>query len=308
MAGLRQVWGTLTDRFERPIPTPVETLRPSRETCEKCHWPAKFKGNSMKILTHYQSDATSSARVNVLLMKEGGFHVRTNRSRGIHWHVSPDGQVRYVPLDRQRKRIGRIQRYDRGKLTGEWLPRGGKKGDRAERVMDCVDCHNRPSHVFDATAASAVDREIDEGRLSTKVPWARHVALSVLEGASGIPRARARAVLRERLQAAYRKLHPEVKVTSAQLDGLARGLADAYQHNVYPEMKVRFGTYESFLGHGGVPEGSRGCFRCHDDEHLDSKGKALGRDCGRCHDLMHVEEKPSALPENLRALLPFPVE
>ena len=66
LAGLRQVWGTLTDSFERPIPTPVETLRPSRETCEKCHWPAKFKGNELKLLTHYQSDATSSPRVNVL--------------------------------------------------------------------------------------------------------------------------------------------------------------------------------------------------------------------------------------------------
>ena len=39
LSGLYQVYATVTNRFPRPIPVPVQNLRPARETCEECHWP-----------------------------------------------------------------------------------------------------------------------------------------------------------------------------------------------------------------------------------------------------------------------------
>ena len=44
LSGLYQVYATLTNTYPRPIPVPVQNLRPAPETCEQCHWPEKFFG------------------------------------------------------------------------------------------------------------------------------------------------------------------------------------------------------------------------------------------------------------------------
>jgi len=42
LSGLYQVYAVTTGNYPKPIPTPIENLRPARETCEECHWPEKF--------------------------------------------------------------------------------------------------------------------------------------------------------------------------------------------------------------------------------------------------------------------------
>ena len=37
LSGLRQVYNVTLGEYPKPIPTPIENLRPARETCEKCH-------------------------------------------------------------------------------------------------------------------------------------------------------------------------------------------------------------------------------------------------------------------------------
>ena len=37
LSGSRQVFATVFNTFPRPIPSPVENLRPAQETCEQCH-------------------------------------------------------------------------------------------------------------------------------------------------------------------------------------------------------------------------------------------------------------------------------
>jgi hypothetical protein len=61
LSGTRQVLAVAFDTYERPIPTPIEDLRPARETCEQCHWPAKFHGDRVKVLSRYEQ-ATPSSR------------------------------------------------------------------------------------------------------------------------------------------------------------------------------------------------------------------------------------------------------
>ena len=58
-------------------------------------------------------------------------------------------------------------------------------------------------------------------------------------------------------------------------------MQDVYRHNVFPAMKVGWGTYANHLGHIDTP----GCFRCHDDNHKTPEGAALGQDCESCHEV-----------------------
>jgi hypothetical protein len=72
-------------------------------------------------------------------------------------------------------------------------------------------------------------------------------------------------------------------------------LAGIYQGNVFPDMKVTWGTYSNNLGHMDAP----GCFRCHDDSHDTSDKKTITQDCGACHELLAVEEKSPAVLKTL---------
>src|SRR5262245_16095728 len=56
LSGVRQVFAVTLDTYSRPIPSPVHELRPARETCEACHWPQKFVGDTFVIKTKYEAD------------------------------------------------------------------------------------------------------------------------------------------------------------------------------------------------------------------------------------------------------------
>ena len=48
LSGTRQVIAVPPDTYSRPIASPVENLRPARDTCEQCHWPEKFHGDKVE--------------------------------------------------------------------------------------------------------------------------------------------------------------------------------------------------------------------------------------------------------------------
>ena len=52
-----------------------------------------------------------------------------------------------------------------------------------------------------------------------------------------------------------------------------------YRRNVFPAMKVTFGTYPDNLGHTT----SSGCFRCHDGSLTAKDGSTINADCEYCH-------------------------
>jgi hypothetical protein len=60
-----------------------------------------------------------------------------------------------------------------------------------------------------------------------------------------------------------------------------------YAQNIFPEMKITWGTYPNNLGHTDFP----GCFRCHDGNHASADGRTISNDCATCHDLLAVSEK-----------------
>ena len=68
-----------------------------------------------------------------------------------------------------------------------------------------------------------------------------------------------------------------------------------YAENIYPAMKITWGTYPNNVGHEKFP----GCFRCHDGQHATKSGDAITQDCGSCHELVAVDEQSPKILKDL---------
>ncbi len=301
LSGLRQVWAVTTGRFSRPIPTPIHNLRPARETCEHCHWPEKFHGERMLVRHGFKDDQANTRVTSAVRLKVGGVNKRTGRYEGIHWHVGPDVKVEYEALDGKRVKIGKITMTQGGRTeiyTSPETPAGAKVVER--RAMDCVDCHNRPTHIYDASPESAVDKSMAWGKLDASLPFLKREAVRLLKGSVPGDPEKSAAFFEGELTAFYSKQHPEAaKAKAASIKYAGAELQAIYSRNVYPDLKITWGTYPSHLGHRRTTEG---CFRCHDDKHKSSSGKLIKQDCDLCHEVMAEEDEKPSIPEDLLRL------
>ena len=291
LSGAWQVISATFDLYEKPIPTPVHNLRPARDTCEQCHWANKLVGDKLKVITHYAADEANTELQTVLVMRVGGSEGTV--SKGIHWHVDPTNTIRYR-ADPTRENIyevelarpdGSIKRYlspeDAEADAGEW------------RVMDCVDCHNRPTHVF-LTPEQEVDQALRLGKISTSLPYVRREAVRALK-ASYVSHDDARTGVATSLASFYAENYSDSD--PSKIDQAARVLGEIYSTNVFPDMNVGWGSYPNHIGH----ENYTGCFRCHTDEHETEDGETISQDCFTCHSLLAMEEED---PEILESLMP----
>jgi len=298
-SGLRQVWATVTGDFSRPIPTPIHHLRPARETCEKCHWPEKFHGVRLLVRHVYRSDAKNTRVTNVVNLNVGGVNKRSGRYEGIHWHVAPDVHIEYEALDPKRRVIGKVMLRQQGKET-TYLPPAKAKGGKVfeRRVMDCVDCHNRPTHVYDALPERAVDRALALGKLDRSLPYLRREAVALLR--EKVDPDRAAQLFGSRLKSYYGKQHPEVARGKGEaIEKAGRELGWIYRRNIFPRLKIGWNTYPDHLGHRATTEG---CFRCHDDEHKSGKDQVIRQDCDLCHEVLAEEEEKPDVPAGVLRL------
>ncbi|MEW6220527.1 MAG: NapC/NirT family cytochrome c [Thermodesulfobacteriota bacterium] len=285
ISGLRQVLAVMADSFSRPVPAPVAHLRPARDTCEQCHWPEKFHGKKVKIFTHFTNRNQVEPEVNEIALHIGGRNPRTDAFEGIHWHVSRNVEVSYLPADEKRSQIARVrvkrpdgssQEYVKGDIR---VPAGQEQG---WRVMDCIDCHNRPTHVYQMPE-ERVDFGLLSKRINPEIPGIREDSLIAINRRYDT-REEALAHMTEHLLK-LQALRGEEQVRRYEPDIRQAGeyLLEAYLANVWPEMKVEWGTYKGHLGHQYADEGY-GCFRCHDEEHSSSDGQSISQDCSLCHD------------------------
>ena len=95
LSGLRQVYHYMKNSYPRPIETPIENLRPARETCEKCHWPQKFYTNGLRKEKYYLADSANTEWNVILNMKIGAENQAMGLKEGIHWHINKDIQIDY---------------------------------------------------------------------------------------------------------------------------------------------------------------------------------------------------------------------
>ncbi|GAB4337925.1 MAG: NapC/NirT family cytochrome c [Desulfobulbaceae bacterium] len=289
ISGLRQVAAVMTDDFSRPIPSPVEHLRPARDTCEECHWPDKFHGKRIKTFYSFSNDDQENPEVQEIALHIGGRNPKTDAFEGIHWHVSKDVKVEYKPLNRKRTAIGTVKVTLPDGVTEEYTidtpaEEGEGGGEELEwRTMDCIDCHNRPTHVYDRLVES-----VDFGLLSKKIdpslPGIREDSITVLDK-DYVSREEAEELMIKTLIELQAERHGSdyIEKNEESLVQAGQYLLDTYMNNVWPAMKIDWGTYRQHLGHRDADEGY-GCFRCHDDEHQTKFGKVIRQDCDLCHD------------------------
>jgi hypothetical protein len=275
MAGVRQLIHVINGHYPRPIPASVADLRPANETCGTCHSPSRSHAEVTKMVREYAEDETNTESVTELQLHVGAAGQKTAAGRSIHWHADPANQVEYVATDAEREKIPivRVKHAD-GSVT-EYRAPGDAPAAGVTRVMDCIDCHNAVAHRIATSAESAVNHALSTGQISRDLPFVRREGVRLLKADYPDPE-RASAEIERSLRAFYTSGRT---VDPAALEKAVRQLQHQYQSNVFPSMKVAWGTYRDHLGHTT----SDGCFRCHDGEHTSRDGKAIGGDCEYCH-------------------------
>ena len=301
LSGVRQVFAVALNTYHKPIATPVANLRPARDTCEQCHWPEKFHDDRSRIIRKYSDDEKNTPLTTALVLKVGGVQDRAGRGRGIHWwHMDPVNKVSYVADEKRETMYWVEHRNGKGEAT-EYSLADSKStpqdlAKRERRVMDCVDCHNRPTHIYRLPDES-VDKAITDLEVDRSLPFIKKKSVELLK-TSYSSEAEAHRGIESGLKDFYQKQYPAISsANSRQIISAAKALQSIYSRNVFPEMNVTWGAYPNNLGHQDFP----GCYRCHDDNHKSKDGKTITQDCSSCHDLLAVdEEKPLVDPKILQ--------
>ena len=273
ISGVRQLYGLMTNSFARPIQLNPTKLRPARETCEQCHWPQKFTGGFERTFRHFLADEKNTPFSVRMLLNVGGGDPHRGPVGGIHWHVNPANKVEYVSADEQQRVIPWIRHTnEKGVVTEYRNPEF--KGDVTKlpiHTMDCIDCHNRPSHKF-LSPNAAVDTSIASGRIDRNLPWVKAKVVDAL-----VQPYATNAEALQKIDASLRAAYPKIP----SLDALIAEAQSIYSANFFPEMKADWRSYPDHLSHKEWD----GCFRCHDGKHKTADGKISIKadDCKACH-------------------------
>ncbi len=269
LAGTRQLYHLITNQVPRPVPVPVRSLGDTAVTCEGCHWRGRETGDLTRVVRDFGNDEANSENVTTLRLHVG------SGGPGIHRHLNLD--IEYVATDASRAEIPVVRVRDAGGATREYTADGVTAEQIAggvRRRMDCTDCHNRPAHTMFFTAERAVDAAVAQGRIPRELPFVRREAVAAVT-ADYADRAAALEAIAARLTGFYTSRG----VDRGLVDRAVAGTRDIWTHNVFPAMKVTWGTYPNHLGHVDTP----GCFRCHDDGHKTPEGQVITQDCESCH-------------------------
>jgi hypothetical protein len=282
--GTKQLIEVTFNTYPRPITAALNVLRPARATCEQCHTPARFAGDRMLVLTSFGDDEANTPSNTVLVLHLGGVD-SLRRQSGIHGaHLN---NFTYIATDSTNQKIIAVSKPNAdGSVTqfvdSDW--KGPLKG--VQREMDCMDCHNQATHVF-TTAKQALDKSMADGAPSPDLPFIHKEGLQLIQ-ASYRTQDEAAQKISGGLTEFYRTQYPQVwNSQRAKVEDAAGTLVSIYKRNIFPNLKVTWGTYPNNIGHMDYP----GCFRCHDGNHTAKNGQTLSNDCSLCHNLLAVDEK-----------------
>jgi nitrate/TMAO reductase-like tetraheme cytochrome c subunit len=284
--GTHQLIAYTLDNYARPISTPLKNLRPAQDICEKCHWPEKFHGNIEMNFEHFLSDKKSTPYSARLLM-----HVNKSAPGsplgGIHWHVNENEKVEYFASDEKRQVIPWMRVTNLKDGTNRVFRTDEFKGEPPAdqiRVMDCMDCHNRPAHMF-PTANEAVEKAMFAGKLSTKLPSIKRVAVQAMTQKEITTDKDAPQKISDFLRAKYNN-DPAL---AAEIPGAIAEVQKIYAATIFTDRKADWRVYPNNIGHKDWP----GCFRCHDDKHKTAQGqKVRSSDCNSCHTILSQGKGP----------------
>ena len=287
LSGLYQVYSVLVNKYPQPIPTPIANLRPARETCEECHWPEKFYDNKMRIKHSFLTDEENTEHIIHLQVKTSTQVTPQGVIKGIHQHISPEVKIEYKALDEKRQIIPWVK-YTNTKTGEEYIYTDemsmvseAELDSLETRIMDCLDCHNRPSHNYNAPQ-NFIDQSMAEGKISTELPAIKLAAMMALY--QDYPnKDTAMTAIESQITDWFESGYPDVYETrKAEIDQAIAAIQDDYSNNIFPFMKASWKEYPNNIGHME----SDGCYRCHNDRHTTTENKTISKDCSLCHNII----------------------
>jgi len=306
LSGLYQVYAVIADVYPTPIATPIANLRPARETCEQCHWPQKFYSNKLHVERHYLNDEENTEWDIYLNMKIGAVHSARGLEEGIHWHINPDVKIEYVSTHEKLQEIPWV-RYTNLK-TGEVTVYNDEDNPLEEgaldsleiKMMDCMDCHNRPSHSY-KPPAFFVNEAITAGKIPEDLPEIKSLTMQI-SAEEFTSSDTAAMYIESTINEFYEEDYPEIVEEQPELiEQAIAGFKEQYFSNIFPEMQVRWSAYPNNIGHVEFD----GCFRCHNDLHSSEDGKVISRDCNLCHSISAQGYPDSLMYANVNESLEF---
>lgn len=283
ISGTYQLYATAFNKYPKPVPTPIKNLRPAQETCEQCHWPAKFVGNLDRTFNYFLGEETNTPFSIRLTMRVGGGDPTHGPVEGIHWHMNVGNKVQYFATDEARQKIPWVRMTDKQGVVTEFRAPNftNAVSDKEMRTMDCMDCHNRPAHKY-MSPDKAVNLAMSlEDQIDRTLPWIKTNAVYALTrnytnetlALQGIATILAERYPADKFPARQESVHKAIEVVQR-----------IYRDNFFPEMNASWDKYPDNIGHMIWP----GCFRCHDEKHKTADGKRSikASDCNTCHTIL----------------------
>jgi hypothetical protein len=289
--GTKQLLMVIFHRYPEPIMA-GDKIPPAQVTCLNCHNAERDIGDKPFVKTSYGDDEKNSMTYSMTMLHVGG-RDSFGRLSGIHGaHL---GKIEYVAADSNHQIIPWVGKTNPDGSLTEFVSSDAKQQVTGEKhVMNCIDCHNRAAHSF-LTPEEALNKDMQIGHPSRSLPFVHKEGLALIK-AGYSSRSDAAVRITSGLQSFYRTEYPAVWAGQrAEIDQAAKAMVTIYSNNVFPFMKVTWGTHPNNLGHNDYP----GCFRCHDGNHNDKKGSSITNDCSVCHNLIAADETD---PKQLAAL------
>lgn len=286
ISGAYQVYSVLFNKYSRPIPTPVHELRPAEGTCEQCHSPSYFFSEIKFKSDYFLYDEANTKSSIGMLLKIGGGNSELGRAEGIHWHMNVSNTIEYIHTDEKRNEIPWVKQINNDgteiiyKSTEVEFDESNYQKENY-RKMDCIDCHNRPSHIFNPSDKS-VNLSISLDRIDKSLPYIKSIAVDVLETPYSTKEIGLDSI-NIFINNFYRFNYPEVYRTKlADVERSIKEVQKIYDRNYFPRMNVSWRAFPNHISHLY----DTGCFRCHDNKHVSDDGKVIRKDCNICHTII----------------------
>lgn len=303
LSGSYQVYSVLANAYSKPIPTPVENLRPAQQTCEQCHWPKHFYNETKMSFSYFLSDEQNSNYSMSMIVKVGGGNPEFGNTSGIHWAMNLANEITYLAVDRERQNIPWVK--SRSLITGKEtiykladynIPDEMLKSDKL-RKFDCIDCHNRPSHIYNPPAEE-VNKYMEKSKIDPNIPYMKNIAVQAMESHVTTKKT-AYNDIRDFVWDFYKNSYPQLNQDmKTKIDKAIDQIHQIYQRNYFPDMKVSWKSFPNNIGHKYSP----GCFRCHDGKHVSDDGKVISNDCQVCHTIVSQKAPNQQMEESTSGL------
>ena len=306
LSGLHQVYAVITKSFPRPIETPLHDLRPARETCEKCHWPQKFYARTLWTNKYFLADSLNTEWDIMLEMKTGPEYSGLGLKEGIHWHINPAVDIEYISENDKRENITYVKFTDKSSGKVKIFRNASNPisdsllSVSTPRKMDCIDCHNRPSHNYNSPPVY-FDKAMLTGSISQNIPFFKKVAMGILKDTFS-NKDTALMKIKDSITTFYKSGYNEYYSNNKDLiDKSIAAVQDAFRKNTFPKMKATYDHYPEHIGHLE----SDGCFRCHNDAFKAADSSTISRDCNLCHSIVGQGKQGTMEYTNIRDHLEF---